>query len=105
MRPIEEAKIAGGGSADSGSGLLNMSTLVVALLGHIKHDSGVFQTIQSVITSYHLLRQRSTHFAGQCSMTIKYSNLPRHEGCNYHDPVTGMLRHTANFDMHDKVDK
>ena len=98
MRPIEASVVAA-------PNLLDMSTLVVALLGHIDHDSDVFATIQSVITSYHLLRQRGTLLAGQCSMAVKYSNLPRHEGGYYHDPVTGMLRHTDTFDKHDKVDK
>ena len=38
-------------------------------------------------------------------MAVKYANLPRHEGGTYHDPVTGILRSIANYEMHATIDK
>jgi len=56
------------------------------------------------MTNFHLLRQKSSQFSVQQAMTVKYANLPRHEGMNYHDPVTGILRSVNNYDAHAAID-
>lgn len=100
MRPVE----ASDGPAPTNR-LFNVSTLVAGLLTHIKAESAAFEAVQSVMTSYHLLRQRSSSFTAQCTMAVKYANLPRHEGSTYHDPVTGVLRSIVNYDAHATIDK